>query len=166
MIDCALESSDGKRKPEIYGNRYSTEQLESELAVAWARQAELHARLSTLQELEEGFDHYPQGVRTIMANPAATEGVCGVVAQVVEVPQAYERAVAAVLREKPEYIVVSQVEDGLNAVAYLHDAGAGRGSFIPLHPRVDKGAVYTNGNSNGHTGSHAHLFGAEGFSRC
>jgi chromosome segregation ATPase len=67
-----------------------------------------------------------------------------------------------VLREKLEYVVVSQVEDGLNAVAYLRDAGAGRGSFIPLHPRVDKGAVYSNGSGNGHTGSYVHLFGAEG----
>ncbi|MBI3757918.1 MAG: chromosome segregation protein SMC [Deltaproteobacteria bacterium] len=147
---------------DLRGIATSTEQLESELAVAWARQAELQTRLATLQELEEGFDHYPQGVRTIMANPAGTEGVCGVVAQVVEVPQVYERAVAAVLREKLEYVVVSQVEDGLNAVAYLRDAGAGRGSFIPLHPRVDKGAVYTNGSGNGHASSHGHLFGAEG----
>jgi chromosome segregation protein len=128
----------------------SAESLDGELTTAWARQAELRARLATLQELEKGFDHYPQGVRAIMANAETTAGVCGVVAQMVEVPQAYERAVAAVLREKLEYVVVSQVEDGLNAVAYLRDAGAGRGSFIPLHPRVGHGAVYTNGNGNGH----------------
>lgn len=124
----------------------SAEQLEGELTTAWARQAELRARLATLQELEEGFEQYPQGVRAIMANAEAAVGVRGVVAQVVEVPQLYERAVAAVLREKLEYVVVAQVEDGLTAVAYLREAGAGRGSFIPLHPRVGHGAVYTNGN--------------------
>src|SRR5581483_6105400 len=124
----------------------SAEQLEGELTTAWARQAELRARLATLQELEEGFEQYPQGVRAIMANAGAAVGVRGVVAQVVEVPQLYERAVAAVLREKLEYVVVAQVEDGLTAVAYLREAGAGRGSFIPLHPRVGHGAVYTNGN--------------------
>src|SRR5262245_64449596 len=96
-----------------------------------------------------------------MANPETAPGICGVVAQMVEVPQVYERAVAAVLREKLEYVVVSQVEDGLNAVAYLRDAGAGRSSFIPLHPRVDKGAVYTNGNGNGHASSHSYILGAE-----
>ena len=131
----------------------STEQLDGELTTAWARHAELRARLQTLQELEAGFDHYPQGVRAIMASSEATAGVCGVVAQVVEVPQTYERAVAAVLREKLEYVVVSHIEDGMNAVAYLREAGAGRGSFIPLHPRVGNGAVYMNGNGqrNGFT---------------
>jgi chromosome segregation protein len=147
---------------DLRGIASSSEQLEGELTTAWARQAELRARLGTLQELEEGFDHYPQGVRTIMANPEATAGVCGVIAQVVEVPQAYERAVAAVLREKLEYIVVDQMQDGLNAVTYLREAGAGRGSFIPLHPRVGKGAVYANGNGNGHTHECPALFGVEG----
>ncbi len=147
---------------DLRGIASSSERLEGELAAAWARQAELRARLETLQELEKGFDHYPQGVRTIMANPDATAGVCGVIAQVVEVPQAYERAVAAVLREKLEYIVVSQVQDGLNAVTYLREAGAGRGSFIPLHPRAGNGAVYTNGNGNGYTKDHAPVVGGEG----
>jgi chromosome segregation protein len=139
----------------------STEQLEGELTMAWARQAELRARLQTLQELEAGFDHYPQGVRAIMANAEAAAGVCGVVAQVVEVPQTYERAVAAVLREKLEYVVVSQVEDALNAVAYLREAGAGRGSFIPLHPRLGDGAVYSNGNGHSYKNGHATPFGDE-----
>jgi chromosome segregation protein len=140
----------------------SAEQLDGELTTAWARQAELRTRLATLQELEEGFEHYPQGVRAIMANTDAAAGVCGVVAQVVEVPQAYERAVAAVLREKLEYVVVPQIEDGLNAVAYLREAGAGRGSFIPLHPRVGDGPVYANGNGNGQEHSQVHLGSGEG----
>lgn len=139
----------------------STEQLDGELTSAWARQAELRARLQTLQELEAGFDHYPQGVRAIMANAEAAAGVCGVVAQVVEVPQTYERAVAAVLREKLEYVVVSQVEDALNAVAYLREAGAGRGSFIPLHPRLGNGAMYTNGNGHSHPNRYAASSGNE-----
>lgn len=140
----------------------SAEHLDGELTTAWARQAELRARLATLQELEEGFDHYPQGVRAIMANAEAAAGVCGVVAQVVEVPQAYERAVAAVLREKLEYVVVSQVEDGLNAVAYLREAGAGRGSFIPLNPRVGSGPVYSNGNGYGSEHGQMNVMTGEG----
>lgn len=139
----------------------STEQLDGELTTAWARQAELRARLQTLQELEAGFEHYPQGVRAIMANAEASASVCGVVAQVVEVPQQYERAVAAVLREKLEYVVVSQVEDALQAVAYLREAGAGRGSFVPLHPRIGNGAVYTNGKENDRQSGCPTVFGNE-----
>jgi chromosome segregation protein len=55
---------------------------------------------------------------------------------------------------------VSEVEDGLSAVVYLRDAGAGRGSFIPLQPRVTNGTAYANGN--GHTNGHTPLLAGEG----
>jgi chromosome segregation protein len=132
----------------------ASEQLEGELTNAWAKQAELRARLATLEELEHGFDHYSQGVRAIMAeaaNAEANQRICGVVAQMVEVPQEYERAVAAVLRDKLEYVMVADVEAGLNAVEYLRTTQTGRGSFIPLTPRSLNGYAHNgNGNGNGH----------------
>ena len=130
----------------------ASEQLDGELTGAWAKQAELRARLVTLEELEHGYDHYSQGVRAIMADTAnaeARQGICGVVAQMVEVPQEYERAVAAVLRDKLEYVMVSDVEAGLSAVEYLRTTQTGRGSFIPLVPRSTNGHAH-NGNGNGH----------------
>jgi chromosome segregation protein len=130
----------------------ASEQLDSELTGAWAKQAELRARLATLEELEHGYDHYSQGVRAIMAesaNAEAKQGICGVVAQMVEVPQEYERAVAAVLRDKLEYVLVSDVEAGLCAVEYLRSTQTGRGTFIPLAPRSTNGHTH-NGNGNGH----------------
>lgn len=126
------------------------EQLDGELAAAWAKQAELRARLVALEEMEQRYEHYPQGVRSVMASAETTAGICGVVAQMVEVPREYERAVAAVLRDKLEYMVVSGIEDGLNAVEYLRRAQTGRGSFIPLHPRSLNGHTNGNGNGNGH----------------
>src|SRR5262249_6008639 len=94
--------------------------------------------------------------RAIMAeagNAEAGQGICGVVAQMVEVPQEYERAVAAVLRDKLEYVMVSDVEAGLSAVEYLRTTQTGRGSFIPLTPRSKNGHMHNgngNGNGNGH----------------
>src|SRR5207244_9052776 len=77
-------------------------------------------------------------------------GICGVVAQMVEVPQEYERAVAAVLRDKLEYVVVSRIEDGLSAVEHLHGTQAGHGSFIPLQPRATNGSTHGNHDTDGH----------------
>lgn len=125
------------------------EKRDGELAAAWAKQAELRARLVTLEEMEQRYEHYPQGVRSVMAGAEYTAGICGVVAQMVEVPREYERAVAAVLRDKLEYMVVSGIEDGLNAVEYLRTAQTGRGSFIPLHPRHLNGHASGNGNGSG-----------------
>ncbi len=128
----------------------ASEQLNAELTAAWAKQAELRARLTTLEEMEEGYERYAQGVRSIMTSGEHPAGIYGAVAQMVEVPQEYERAVAAVLRDKLEYVVVSGVEDGLNAVEYLRDAQAGRGSFIPLRPRNTDGSASENGKDGEH----------------
>ncbi len=126
----------------------ASEQLNAESTTAWAKQAELRARLATLEEMEEDYERYPQGVRSIMTSTESPAGIYGAVAQIVEVPQEYERAVAAVLRDKLEYVVVSDVEDGLSAVEYLRSTRAGRGSFIPLSPR--KAKDFSSENGQGH----------------
>ena len=128
----------------------ASEQLNAELTAAWAKHAELRARLATLEEMEGGYERYAQGVRSIMTSAEHPAGIHGAVAQMVEVPQEYERAVAAVLRDKLEYVVVSGVEEGLNAVEYLRNTQAGRGSFIPLSPRKTNGSAAENGRLNGH----------------
>ena len=117
------------------------ERLDADLSEAWARQAELRARLTTLEELEQEYDRYDQGVQSVMADTAFPASVLGVVAQVIEVPQAYERAVAAVLRDKLEYMVVSNTASGVVAVDYLNQSQAGQGNFIPLHPKQSKRAA-------------------------
>ncbi|HEV8718182.1 MAG TPA: chromosome segregation protein SMC [Candidatus Binatia bacterium] len=126
----------------------ASEQLNAELTAAWAKQAELRARLTTLEEMEEEYERYPQGVRSIMTSAESPAGIYGAVAQMVEVPQQYERAVAAVLRDKLEYVVVSGVEDGLSAVEYLRNTQAGHGSFIPLVPRKTNGDSSENGTDH------------------
>ncbi len=125
-----------------------SEQVNAELTAAWAKQAELRARLATLEEMEGDYDRYAQGVRSIMTSAEPPAGIYGAVAQMVEVPREYERAVAAVLRDKLEYVVVSGIEEGLSAVEYLRNTRAGHGSFIPLCPRKTNGSSHENGHEN------------------
>ena len=114
------------------------EQQDTALSEARAKHAEMQARLTTLEELEQGYDRYDQGVQSVMSDCDFPAAVLGVVAQMIEVPQAYERAVAAVLREKLEYIVVTDTEDGVVAVDYLNQMQSGHGHFIPLQLQCDK----------------------------
>ena len=116
------------------------EQLDTALSEAGARQAELRARLTTLEELEQEYDRYDQGVQSVMTDGDFPAAILGVVAQMIEVPQAYERAVAAVLREKLEYMVVTDTEAGVVAVDYLNQMQSGHGHFIPLQLQCDKQA--------------------------
>ncbi len=116
----------------------SGEELDTALSEARAKQAELRARLATLEELEQEYDRYDQGVQSVMTDGDFPAAILGVVAQMIEVPQAYERAVAAVLREKLEYMVVTDTEAGVVAVDYLNQMQSGHGHFIPLQLQCDK----------------------------
>lgn len=112
-------------------------------------QAQSH--LASLQDLQRNHEGYQRGVRAILQE-ANTEGpVLGVVADVLNVPEQYERAVAAALGDRLQYVIVRGADDGVGAVSALREQDSGRGSFIPLAPRkVDlngHGAASLNGTT-------------------
>jgi chromosome segregation protein len=134
------------------------EQCEERLLEARAKQMEVGSRLETLREMERKFAHYPRAVQTMMTQETCPEqsrrdggqqNICGVVAQVFEVPQAYERAVAAVLGEKLECIIVTGVEQGVEAVKHLCASQGGRGSFVPLAPRRQNRSLLSTSDESG-----------------
>jgi chromosome segregation protein len=112
---------------------------------------QLQSRLESLQEIQRNYEGYQRGVRSILLDEQHSEGVLGVVADVIDVPQQYERAVAAALGDRLQYVIVRQEDDGLGAVHTLRDNDSGRGSFIPLAPRKvlmhGNGAASLNGNT-------------------
>jgi chromosome segregation protein len=112
---------------------------------------QLNSRLDSLQEIQRNYEGYQRGVRSILLGAARDGGVLGVVADVIDVPEQYERAVAAALGERLQYVIVRESDDGLGAVATLRSEDSGRGSFIPLSPRPvplnGHGASSLNGNT-------------------
>jgi chromosome segregation protein len=124
--------------------------LEGELK---SKESELNihrTRLSSLISLNENFEGYQSGVRTIMKAKdlkAKNEGrVLGLVADFLQVEPRYEQAAEAVLADKLQYIIVQDQEDGIEAVDYLRSRARGRSSFVSLNDLKPKG---NNGNSNG-----------------
>ena len=106
------------------------------------------SRLESLEQIQETYEGFTRGVRSIMQAGARGDGVLGVVADVIGIPQEYERAVAAVLGERLQYVIVRGEEDGAGAVDRLRAQASGRGSFIPLNPRTyEHGAETLNGTS-------------------
>lgn len=118
-------------------------EAESSLADLSEKQAEIRGLRKTLVALEEQMEGLPDGVRHVMRDYAETgqAGVLGVVADHIDVPQQYEKAVMAVLGERLDHVIVDGPESGRSAVDYLKQKAGGRGSFIPRSPR---------GNGNTH----------------
>jgi len=122
--------------------------LEShEQAVAQAREAALglreqretretrRARLASLRELLERREDVGAGTRSLLERDEGARGALGVrglVRDVLEVDRDAERAVEAVLAERAEAVVVESARGAVAALAWLREAGAGRGVFVAL----------------------------------
>ncbi|MCL6637296.1 MAG: chromosome segregation protein SMC [Alicyclobacillus sp.] len=111
---------------------------EAECAAArqqWQAQlASLRSRLDLLQELEEGYDGYAQGVRSVLqaAGKGRLLGVHGAVAHLLHVEKAYEEAIETALGAALQNLVVDSEAAARTAIEWLKRRQAGRATFLPL----------------------------------
>ncbi len=108
--------------------------LEAKIGALKEQLQEYRSRLMTLEDLQKNYEGYHEGVRAIMLKKqqAAPNGIHGLVAEVIEAPEAYEKALAAVLGDRLQYVIVKSQGEGVEAVEYLKHQASGRGSFIPM----------------------------------
>ncbi len=117
-------------------------------AVEASRRAEgelqaAESRLATLSRVYEQRDWTSSGVRAVLhhfrsgaVEERGTDGIFGVMADLIETDAAYEKAVEAVLGERMQSVVVRDHADGLSAIHYLKETREGRGAFVPVGLRI------------------------------
>ncbi len=96
---------------------------------------ETRSRLVSLEDIQKNYEGCQEGVRAIMRKKqqqSSLNGVYGLVAEVIEAPEVYEKALTAVLGERLQYVIVKGQQEGVEAIEYLKNEASGRGSFIPL----------------------------------
>ena len=109
--------------------RHGLEDVEAKLLVkreAFSRQA---SRLESLEQLERSLEGYGRGVKALLSQPEQKARLHGVVADVLEVPPAYEVAVEAVLGSRLQAVLADQTECVEAAIAFLRQ-GEGRCTFL------------------------------------
>ncbi|GMA61762.1 chromosome segregation protein SMC [Alicyclobacillus fastidiosus] len=106
----------------------------SELHKVQADIQTLSARLDLLRDLEEGYDGYALGVRTVMqqASRNRLSGVHGTVAELIRVQKDVETAVETALGGALQNIVVATEADARAAIQMLKQRQAGRATFMPI----------------------------------
>jgi chromosome segregation protein len=92
------------------------------------------ARRDSLRQLEESHAGYAEGVRAVLAASSSHDAL-GMVAEVLDIPAEYERAVAAALGEQLQAVVMRDHDVARDAVQALRRAAAGRATCIPRQPR-------------------------------
>jgi len=113
------------------------------------------SKLTTLQKMEDNFEWYKDGVRTIMKAKTAklkapssknseqsseppdisrelSENIVGLMADIIETEPSFETAVETALGESLQYIIVKDQHTGSLAIEYLKSQQAGRSGFIPI----------------------------------
>lgn len=99
--------------------------------------ASLRSRLASLIELSDNFEGYVDGHRYLLQQHAQgesrVEGLKGALADRLEVPAPYERAIEALLGDALQGLVMQRPEDVEEAIRRLNERGRGRATFL-LHP--------------------------------
>ncbi len=103
----------------------------------------LRATLESLLALQRDLVGYDEGVRHLLhgsASATPSAGLLGVVADVLDIPPQYERAIEAVLADRLQGIVADGPGQIEAAIAVLDAHNAGRALFVPRTPRLDLSA--------------------------
>lgn len=108
--------------------------LAAELQRLQADLASLRSRFELLKELEDGYDGYALGVKTILQASAKGQlsGIHGAVASLITVPQHLETAIEIALGGALQNIIVDAERDGRAAIDLLKRRQSGRATFMPL----------------------------------
>lgn len=102
--------------------------------------ARVQSRRDSLREIQESRAGYTEGVRAVLAASSRDEAL-GLVAEILEIPAEHERAVAAVLGEHLQAVVMRDHGTARDAVQALRRAGAGRATCLPIHGSSARTAV-------------------------
>jgi chromosome segregation protein len=95
------------------------------------------ARLDYLAEDRRSFSGYDDGVRFVMQSirKEFEHDIMGPLAEIIEAPEAYQRAVASVLGQRLSSIIVSSTHYASEIVEMLVAQKGSRTTFIPVTPR-------------------------------
>ena len=122
--------------------QYTDARLSDEERTANEQVTALQSHCSALEGvLAEQWSSYGEQGPTLSG-----AGIRGAIAEVLQVPPQYERAIEVALGERLRGVIVDGHPQAREAIDVLRKQGLSLGTFIPLHPRVP-----ANGNNHGAT---------------
>ena len=100
-----------------------------------------NSKLEFLEDMEENYNGYYQGVKNILKEENKFKGIKGVVADLIDTNKKYEKAIETALGAKLQNIIVKNDEVAKKCIKYLKQSKKGRATFLPLN--MIKGYKYT-----------------------
>jgi len=97
----------------------------------------VRSRLQSLEEIAGRYENYGQGVRELMRKSEVRSRTKAVVAEVIDVPAGLEQAIAAVLGERLQDLVVDDLRAASDVAAVITSTKLGRAAAMPIAPRCE-----------------------------
>ena len=119
-----------KNKIESAKERYQNQETTLYKAYQFLQQAK--SRKELLEEMEEEYAGFFQGVKEVLKAKLSLPGIEGAVAELIKVPKDYQTAIETALGAAMQHIVVEQEEHARQAIGFLKKNGYGRATFLPL----------------------------------
>jgi chromosome segregation protein len=104
------------------------------------------SRKELLEEMEEDYSGFFQGVKEVLKARKILTGVKGAVAELIRVPKKYEVALETALGGSMQHVVVESERDARESIQYLKIKQFGRATFLPLS--VIKGKYFSSAQRN------------------
>ena len=93
---------------------------------------QLRARQKSLQEIQENYFGFYQGVRLVLQHKQQLSGIIGAVAELIDVPSSFTLAIETALGGAAQHVIVETERDARQAITYLKQQRGGRATFLPL----------------------------------
>lgn len=113
----------------------SQQQLQKEQQLMYDMMSQVQqarARQKSLQEIQENYSGFYQGVRSVLQHKEQLSGIVGAVAELIEVPEKYTLAIETALGASAQHIIVENEKDARQGITFLKKQRSGRGTFLPL----------------------------------
>lgn len=118
----------------LENQRKEYQKQETTLYQAYQFLQKAKSRKDMLEELEEDYSGFYQGVREVLkARGEKLQGIEGAIAELIQVPKEYEVAIETALGGAMQHIVVGDEESGRKAIQFLKQNAYGRATFLPVN---------------------------------
>lgn len=131
-----IEALKGKNAEQLKQLIIEINKTQEEYNQASNRLQSANSRLNMLTEMKNDYEGYQQSVKQLLKRCAGQsqiqKHICGVLAQLINVPKEYERALEAALGGALQNIVTPTEEDAKALIEYLRANNLGRATFLPV----------------------------------
>jgi chromosome segregation protein len=135
QLAAELDTQRGEQSKKLAREREIYLDLEERLVAERDRLTAMRSRLDSLAELDKSLEGFSEGAKAALEDASGrfdSGEVVDALARLVDVNPAYEAAVAGILGDRLQWLLVAEPETGIKGISLLRETKAGSAGFVPM----------------------------------